>query len=263
MGSLCRSGIFIWLLVVQMAFSFGLPVSASGASGQDLARDKAANEVDPRTWPEIPVPPQIPESSRSQLEENYPELNQRWLMQVGAGWQHNVSPQKKFFTDMVQLNLVVGKPISEHLLPIFSCELGFGGLQESLEQMTSEGRSTVLGFTLGMLGSIDFSERHRGYLSLGGGYFTRSMLWGERYRDPETDETSGGDTITMGDWGLSLRTGFLFQLSHGTKARFVDLGVGLQISPADKLEFQDDENILVGSNDDAWLTITLRFWDTL
>ncbi len=212
----------IWLLPVMVVAFFYLPPSETQAAVVD------SEQVDPRTWPEIPVPPQPAEGTQLTREKHYPPLNQRWLMQVGAGWQHNISPQKVFFTDMVQLNLTVGKPVSENILPFLSCDLGFGGLDESFENMTGEGHATAFGFALGMLGSMNFSNKNRGYASVAGGYFTRSMLWGETYRDPETGETIGGETITMGDWGLVLRTGLLFQLSHGTKSRFVDLGVGLQ-----------------------------------
>jgi len=251
-------GMLLAFLVAVLCTQPQSGYAETGLTG--LASDR--EQVDPRTWPEIPIPPQ-PQKGLHQPDEIYPDLDKRWLMQVGGGWQHNVGPQKEFFTDMVQLNLAVGKPVTEHLLPFVSCELGFGGLEESLEKMTGEGRATSLGVKAGLLGSLDLTKRHRYYASVAAGYFSRSMLWGETYRDPETGESSNGETITMGHWGISLRTGFLFQLSHGTKTRFVDLGVGLQLSPADKLLFQGIGNTMTGSEEDAWLTITLRFWDTL
>jgi hypothetical protein len=257
-----RSGILNWALMALVVLALGWLATPSLAAVVAPGQDNDDSQVDPRTWPEIPIPPQPP-AGIHEHEAVFPELNGRWLMKVGAGWQHNVSPQKVFFTDMVQLNLSVAKPFTEHLLPFVSCELGFGGLESALEQMSGEGRSSAFGLTLGLLGSVDFSQRHRGYASVAGGYFSRSMLWGETYRDPETGETSDGDSISMGDWGISLRTGFLIQLPHSTKTRFIDLGVGLQLSPAESLLFQDDETTLAGSEDDAWLIITLRFWDTL
>jgi len=228
------------------------------AAGDTLAAGQA--------WPEVPWTNPAPESvlpAEEVAEAQYPTLGDRWLLQVGLGYQRNLTSYREFFTDQGILSLVFARPLSDHFIPYASFELGFGDLQRDFEAITGDGRANTYSITAGALGNTGLGRSTRLYGGAAGGYFIRSMQWSGFYRDPETGEESDGHVQEMGDWGLSLRAGVLLQRSHPRKARFLDFGLGVTLCPADSWEYRTDEQQFIGGDRDMWLILAIRYWDTL
>ena len=65
------------------------------------------------------------------------------------------------------------------------------------------------------------------------------------------------------DFGGRLRLGFLLQHANPHKARFLDLGLDLQLTPAEGLHYWRDDLHFRGGDHDLWLAVAVRFWDTI
>jgi hypothetical protein len=65
------------------------------------------------------------------------------------------------------------------------------------------------------------------------------------------------------DFGLLLRAGWLWHRDHPSKPRFLDVGLSLQTTPADRWAFWTEDVSFAASGRDLWLVLSVRFWDGL
>lgn len=214
-------------------------------------------------WPEVPVPQTQRRQTQpdTNLAPDYPLLAGRWLIQLGVGYQHNISRYRTFFTDQGMFNVSFAKPLSEHVLPYFSLDMGFGDLQDDFEDMVGSGRGNTFGLSLGILGRANLGRRTSVYAGGSFGYFIRGMSWGEAVDDQGAQTSAYARDLR--DPGFLLRAGLLIQRGHDRKARFMDVGLGLLTCPADDLHYYSGDQHFSASGRDMWLMLTIRFWDTI
>jgi len=72
-----------------------------------------------------------------------------------------------------------------------------------------------------------------------------------------------GRIIEQKDFGWNLRVGWLLSRARGNRPRLLDVGVGIQSSPADPWVFETDDTLFQAAGRDTWITLSFRFWDGL
>ena len=217
---------------------------------------------DYRTWPEVPVPPtvKIDQPQPEAAPERYPPLGDKWLLQVGLGYQRNISSYRTFFSDQGQLNLAFARPLSQHLLFYLGVDVGFGDLQNDFEQIAGDGRGNNFGLGVGLMLRATVGRRTGFYIGGAGGYYVRSMTWGSPiYGDWDVNSYARN----LEDPGFVLRAGLLLQQAHSERARFIDIGVSLQTTGAEGLHYWQDDRHFIGRDRDLWIALAVRFWDTI
>jgi len=136
-------------------------------------------------------------------------------------------------------------------------------MEGEFEDVFGDGRTNVFGFTLSGLLQQPLSRKMSLYVEGGGGYYFRSLFWGGTFTSPETGEVVEGRLVEQKNLGWSLRGGMLLRREHPTRPKLMDIGFGVQTSPADTWLFQVDDTVFRASHEDTWVFLTIRFWDAL
>jgi len=216
-----------------------------------------------RVWPEVPLPPTIgrvvPVDS---VLHDYQSLSGRWLVLLEAGLRHNITDFRAFFTDMGMIGLSWGHMVGR-FMPYFSMEVGFGDLRDDFEDLAGNGRSNTYGFSVGLMARQPAGKRVEIYGSGAFGYFIRSLQWQGIFIDSFNNTISDGLVLEQQDWGWAFRAGFLIKKRHAQKARFIDIGIGLQMTPAEEWHYFDENSNFRASDRDMWVTLSIRFGDSL
>jgi hypothetical protein len=236
-----------------------LPAPAATDAGDTIRFD--ADRL--RVWPEVPLPPPVPGPPIPAAVSSYPAVGGRWVTMLEAGYQHNVSSFDDFFSGMITFGVLFGYTVSDHLLPYFGFDIGFGDITKDLEYIAGDGRSNTYNFSLGLLGRAQIGRRTALYLSGAGGYFVRTLQWGGTYEDPVTGRVEDGYVLEQQDPGIAVRVGIQFQSAHPRRLRAWDVGLTLRYTPADRWAYFRDDVQVAGDRSDTWLALTVRFWDTL
>ena len=260
-----------WVDSVLAAEPGALPPPATAAADSvaiaGAALDPDAPSLTPRrvrVWPEVPLPPPGPRRpGAGEAGPRYPRYASRWLTLLEVGYRQNTTSFDEFFTGMVQFGLAFGYTVNERFLPYASFTVGFGDIRRDFEAIAGDGRANIYNLALGLTGRQPVSRRGSLYAGVEGGYFARTLQWGGVFQNPYTGALSDGYVLEQQDWGVAFRLGFTLQRAHPDKLRVWDLGVTYQITPADRWEYYGDDRGFVGDGRDAWLAISLRFWDTL
>ncbi len=214
-----------------------------------------------RTWPETPLPPTIPRA-RPEVENDVPpvKLHGHWLAILELGYRHNVTDFREYFTDMGMIGVAFGWALGEHLVPHFGVEIGFGDIQRDFEGIAGDGRANSYAFVLGLLSKVSVNRNSQFYCSGAGGYFIRSLQWGDPFAYGSYYYDTGY-TLEQQDWGFEFRVGFMKRKGGGTKPRFWDLGVSIQTSIAETWEYYENDQHFFAGDRDTWLTLAFRLWD--
>jgi len=235
------------------------PVVAVAAVGDTIWFD----EERIRVWPEVPVPPTVPGPPIQRGDPKYPAVGGRWVTMLEAGYQHNISTFSDFFTDMLTFGVHFGYTVSDHVMPYFSFDVGFGDITKDMEHIAGEGRSNTYNFALGLLTRAEIGRRTALYLSGAGGYFVRTLQWGGVYENPITGRVEDGYVLEQQDVGVALRAGIQFQTAHSSRLRGWDVGVTVRYTPAERWAYARDGVQVFGDRSDTWVALTVRFWETL
>jgi hypothetical protein len=255
----------------------GHPLPATGAAAVGAKSTEAASsgslsadgdtirfaEDRLRVWPEVPVPPGIPAPPVEKREPRYPSVGGRWVTLLEAGYQRNFSSFRDFFTDMLTFGVYFGKTLSDHIMPYFAFDVGFGDITDDMEKIAGDGRANTYNFSLGVLVRAEAGRRSALYLSGAGGYFVRSLQWGGAYEDPLTGRVSEGFVLEQQNFGVAVRAGIQFQTDHPRRLRAWDLGITLRMTPAERWAFAYEDTQVFGDLRDTWVALTIRFWDTI
>ena len=212
-------------------------------------------------WPEAPPPPVI-----ARVDTLVPTLSSvalrrdDWAMMLGVGYKHSTTRFNDYFTDMLLVNFGIARPLTGHILPSLNIQLGQGDLNDDLEDLTGDGRSAFYAFE-GALRLHTGLDRDRSvYLSLGGGYYMRSLRWGGRLYNSMTGYYQDGSLIReFSDWGGSVRAGMqLFLSARGGKAQYLDIGLRYEFYDADPEILENDSGqILYAEDRDRWLVFSI------
>ncbi len=218
-----------------------------------------------RVWPEVPLPPVQPRRRApvDTARARYQELGGRWYLILEAGYKHDVTDFREFFTDQGMFGVSWGRMFGR-LMPFFGMEIGFGDLQDDFEKLAGNGRGNTYNFELGLLIRQPLGRRTQFYVSGAYGYFIRSMQWGGLFYDPYYGSYSNGYVLEQQDWGVGLRAGIQLQRRDRRKARFWDLGLSVHTSPAQTWHyFEDAAHPFEAGGHDTWVTLSLRFGEGL
>jgi hypothetical protein len=246
------------------AFSQDAAADAHAADGMAPSDSLSSHLQEPiRVWPEVPLPPTfervVPVDS---VLHDYQSLGGRWLVLLEAGVRHNITDFRAFFTDMGMIGLSWGHMVGR-LMPYFSMEVGFGDLRDDFEELAGNGRSNTYGFSIGLMARQPTGSRVEIYGSGAFGYFIRSLQWQGIFIDSYRNTVSDGLVLEQQDWGWAFRAGFLIKKRHARKARFIDIGMGLQMTPAEEWHYFDETSNFHASDRDMWVTLSIRFGDSL
>ena len=173
----------------------------------------------------------------------------------------NVSDFNDFFTPMGQVGVAFSYGVTERFLPSLGFGAGFGDMRGDFEDIYGDGRTNAFNITLSALLRQPLGRKHSIYAEGGGGYFIRSLFWGGSFYNPNTGNVTEGRVVEQADFGWTARVGWLLSRHHPRRPRFLDVGVGLQSSPADPWLFSSDESTFFASGRDTWVFLTVRFWD--
>ncbi len=234
------------------------PVIESPPGDPDSTTDATGDRI--RTWPEVPVPPALVRTVPEGATTSAPaRVEGRWLAMLEFGYRHNISEFNEFYTDMGAIGVAFGYGLRENLIPYFGVEVGFGDIKQEFENWAGDGRANAYGFVLGLTAKKGISERSHLYLSGAGGYFLRSLQWGDPYAYQYYYSSSL--ILEQQDWGYEIRAGILLGKSNGAKPRFWDLCFSYQTTPADPWEFPEDAPTFTAHGRDSWVSIAIRIWD--
>jgi hypothetical protein len=211
----------------------------------------------------VPLPPAPATRPDAAPKTLYPSFSNRWLTFLEAGYRQNITSFEQFFTGMAQFGLAFGRTVGDRLVPYGSFVVGFGDIPGDFESIAGDGRSNIYNFALGVLARQPVGRTTAAYASIEGGYFVRTLQWGGVFEDPDTGTISEGFVLEQQHWGFGLRVGFTLQKPHPDRLRVWDIGISYQVTPADRWDFYGDGRRFIGDNHDAWLAISIRFWDTL
>jgi hypothetical protein len=238
-----------------------IPEAAPADTGE-VRLEPAQGRV--RVWPEVPLPPKrarrrVPADT---TRARYQELSGRWYLLLEAGYKRDVTDFREFFTDQGMFAVKWGRMFGR-VMPFFGMEIGFGDLQDDFEELAGNGRGNTYNFELGLLIRQPLGRRTQFYVSGAYGYFIRSMQWGGPFYG-YYGTYSNGYVLEQQDWGVGLRAGIQLQRRHRRKARFWDLGVSVQTSPAQTWRFPEDAaHPFEAGGHDTWVTLSLRFGEGL
>lgn len=217
-----------------------------------------------RSWPETPPPPTAPHRARTAAAATgRAPVSHAWLALVEAGVRQNVSGFNDYFTPMGQVGLSFGYGVTEHFVPQLGFQAGFGDMRGDFEDAFGDGRTNLFGFTLATLGRLPASKSVDLYAEGGVGYYIRSLFWGGTFVDPRTGEVTRGRVVEQKNLGWSGRVGLLLRRNHPSRPRFLDIGVGVQTTPADPWIFANDDGYFEATDRDTWVYLAVRFWDAL
>jgi hypothetical protein len=215
------------------------------------------------TWPEVPLSETAILAPPPQAPAGYPALAGHWQAVLEAGVRSNVTSFDKFFTPMGTIGVGFGYPLSNRLAALLNFSAGFGDMPGDFEESFGDGRANTFAFSLGLLARQPLSRRASVYLEGDGGYYIRSLMWGGAFYDTVTGEVTDGLVLEQQDWGGGVRAGVLLQRKHADKPRFVDIGVSVQTTPADRWEFWTEEQRFAADDRDTWVSLTVRLWDAI
>ncbi|MDY0108459.1 MAG: hypothetical protein RBT60_00790 [Candidatus Krumholzibacteria bacterium] len=214
-----------------------------------------------RAWPEVPAPPaRLP---RELLAAGQVPWHGHWLALIEFGARLDVTAFNTFFTPMGQIGIAFGRGLSDRVAPLLGFHAGFGDMRADFETEFGEGRTNVFGFTLNTLYRQPVGERHSLYLEAGGGYHIRSLYWGGLFVDVRTGQLVRGYVVEQQHWGWNLRFGWMRGRDHPSRPRLLDIGLGVQTSPANRWVFQTDNRVFTAADRDIWVIFSVRFWDGL
>ncbi|MFO7652854.1 MAG: hypothetical protein R6X25_03425 [Candidatus Krumholzibacteriia bacterium] len=233
----------------------------TGAPADSVAAGRSGGRL--QVWPEAPLPPQTHAGARPEEPPLEPPFRNRWLSLLEAGYRHNISDFDAFFTGMLQFGLAFGYTATERLVPYAAFTVGFGDIRSDFEAIAGEGRANAYNFALGSVLRQPVSRRGSLYVAVEGGYYVRALQWGGLFENPFTGQVREGYILEQQHWGGAVRLGFLRQTAHEDKLRAWDLGVTLQRTAADPWVYFDDDRIFAADDQDTWLVVSLRFWDSL
>jgi hypothetical protein len=240
------------------------PPDSSGAALQELP-DESTEQL--RVWPEAPLPAIL---SRRALADSvamgYPRISGRWFVMLEAGYKHNISDFREYFTDQGLFAVSWGRMFGR-VMPFLAIEVGFGDIRKQFEEISGDGRANTYNFSLGLQLRQPMSKRTHVYVSAAYGYFIRSLNWGGIFVNPERGTVTDGYVLEQQDWGRSFRLGVQFWRKGRPKPRFWDVGIGYQTSRADAWNFVDDldnpTRFLSADGNDTWLILSVRFGDAI
>jgi hypothetical protein len=240
---------------------------APEAGGHEAGTDTTTAPRTPhriRVWPEVPLPPARAATRPDRAAKSlYPGFADRWLTLLEAGYRHPISSFDAFFTGMAQFGLAFARTFGERFIPYGSFTIGFGDIKRDFEDIAGEGRSNVYSFALGTILRQPVGRKTFAYAGVEGGFYARLLQWGGLFQDPFTGRTTDGYVLEQQDFGWSVRLGIALQRPNTEKVRVWDLGIAYQTSPAERWAYHSDGKSFLGDGRDAWLVISLRFWDTL
>ena len=217
-----------------------------------------------RAWPEVPARNrELPEELQTNSGPKYPSVAGQWLVHGGIGYQHNVSPYGEYFSDMGVFHLGVAHGLNEYVVPCAGFTVGLGNLTSDYEELVGDGRASNYSAMAGLMLRAPLNNRTSLYLAGQGGYFGRSMMWGELFIDPDSGDPVDGYARDSGGWGMAMQVGLWRQKSHMRKARFFDFNVGLMWGEADPWQDRGSEVQFSAEGNDTWLMFTFRFWDQI
>jgi hypothetical protein len=117
---------------------------------------------------------------------------------------------------------------------------------------------------VGLLARQPLGRRTQFYASGAYGYFIRSMQWGGLFYDPYYGSYSNGYVLEQQDWGLGVRAGVQVLKRDTRKARFLDIGLSVQTSPAQTWRYYEDlSRPFEAGGHDTWVTLSFRFGEGL
>ena len=216
-----------------------------------------------RVWPEVPLPAIVERPTPGGVaSSDYQDLSGRWFVLLEAGMRRNVTEFNSFFTDMGMIAMNWGRMFGR-LMPYMSMEVGFGDLRDDFEELAGDGRSNTYGFSLGLLARQPLGRHNQFYVSGAFGYYIRSLQWGGTFVNTTTGSYADGLVLEQQNWGWSFRAGFMFNRKHTHKSRFWDVGVGLQTTPAEEWHYFDESSDFFASDRDMWITLSVRFGDSI
>jgi hypothetical protein len=218
---------------------------------------------DLRAWPEVPLDAAAVAAPPRQAPAGYPALAGRWQALIEAGVRSNVTSFDEFFTPMGTIGVGFGYPFTNHAAALLNFAAGFGNMRGDFEESFGDGRANTFSFNLGLLTRQPVSRRTSLYAEVDGGYYIRSLMWGGAFYNQTTGEVNDGLVLEQQNWGVGVRAGVLLQRAHPDKPRFVDIGLSLQTSRADRWDFWTDEQRFTADERDTWLSLTVRFWDAI
>jgi hypothetical protein len=214
-------------------------------------------------WPEVPLSSAAIAAPPRRAPAGYPALAGRWQALLEAGVRSDVTSFDEFFTPMGTIGVGFAYPVTNRLAALLNFSAGFGNMRSDFEASFGDGRANTFAFNLGVLMRQPLSQRASFYLEADGGYYIRSLMWGGAFYDPVSGEVTDGLVLEQQDWGGGLRAGLLLQRKHPDKPRFLDIGVSLQTTPADRWDFWTPEQRFVADDRDTWVSLTFRFWDAI
>ena len=246
----------------------GVAANTTGGDGGDGGATTDTTRVVPQrvlVWPEVGLPPAPP--PRPHLAEggqtNYPRVGGRWVSLLEVGVRSNVSSFRDFFTEQVCFGMQFGYTVTDYLMPFLGFDVGFGDIRSDFEKLAGDGRANTYNFTVGVLGRAAAGRRTAFYTSVAGGYFARTMQWGGTFYDPNFGSVTDGFVLEQQHWGIAMRAGLQFQQSHARRLRSFDIGITVQITPAERWDYYNEQMRFVGDLSDTWVSLSIRFWDTL
>jgi hypothetical protein len=214
-------------------------------------------------WPEVPLSETAILAPPRLAPAGYPALAGHWQAVLEAGVRSNVTSFDEFFTPMGTIGVGFGYPFADRVAALLNFSAGFGDMRGDFEESFGDGRANTFAFSLGLLLRQPVSRRASLYVEADGGYYIRSLMWGGAFNDAVTGEVTDGLVLEQQNWGGGLRAGVLLQRKHPDKPRFLDIGVGLQTTPADRWDFWTEERRFTADERDTWVSLTVRFWDAI
>lgn len=214
-------------------------------------------------WPEIPLEATAIVAPPPAAMAGYPALGGQWQALLEAGVRSNVTSFDEFFTPMGTIGVGFGYPVNNRVVGLLNFAAGFGDMRGDFEEQFGDGRANTFSFNFGLLLRQPLTRGTSFYVEADGGYYIRSLMWGGTFIDPVSGEIAQGLVLEQQNWGSGLRAGVLIQRRHPDRPRFLDFGLSVHTSPADRWEFWTDEQRFTATDRDTWVSFTVRFWDAI
>ena len=253
---------FRWLEMRQLASDLvaGRPINRK--AHKSLVPNDSSGMI--KAWPEVPARNrEFPQEMASDLNQQLPGLAGRWLVSGALGYQHNITPYNKFFTDMVFFQLGIAHALTKNIIPYGTLTAGFGDLDSDYEKLVGDGFGSNYSALGGLILRAPVSRRTSLYVGAQTGFSQHSLQWGGVYEDPATGIQVQGHTRQYGDWGFGLQMGLMLQKNHKIKARFFDFNVGVVWGEVERWDDSATGVRFTAEGDSAWLMFMFRFWDQI